>query len=108
MNLDEAEDAWQLLRAAVAQRELEEGMEESDSVLRRVQREAGFPEACPVHRLDYATSGCLAVALTQEGASDTVWKSKFYGAFRRDSASTVALSPSNDLVKNFRCTRCTD
>ena len=63
LNLDEAEDAWQLLRAAVAQREAEEGMEESDSVLRRVQREAGFPEACPVHRLDYATSGCLAVAL---------------------------------------------
>jgi hypothetical protein len=82
---DEAEDAWQLLRAAVAQREAEEGMEESDSVLRRVQREAGFPEACPVHRLDYATSGCLAVALTQEGASDTVWKSKFYGAFTRFS-----------------------
>ena len=82
LNLDEAEDAWQLLRAAVAQREAEEGMEESDSVLRRVQREAGFPEACPVHRLDYATSGCLAVALTQEGASDIslqwhrpVWKS---------------------------------
>ena len=70
LNLDEAEDAWQLLRAAVAQREAEEGMEESDSVLRRVQREAGFPEACPVHRLDYATSGCLAVALTQAGASD--------------------------------------
>ena len=32
LNLDEAEDAWQLLRAAVAQREAEEGMEESDSV----------------------------------------------------------------------------
>ena len=99
LNLDEAEDAWQLLRAAVTQREAEEGMEESDSVLRRVQREAGFPEACPVHRLDYATSGCLAVALTQEGASDTVWKSKFYGAFaessrlpprhRRDASSTA-------------------
>lgn len=70
LNTNEAEDAWQLLRDAVAQRELDEGMEESDSVLRRVQREAGFPEACPVHRLDYATSGCLAVALTHAGASD--------------------------------------
>ncbi len=131
MDEDEAEDAWQLLRAAVAQREAEEGMEESDSVLRRVQREAGFPEACPVHRLDYATSGCLAVALTQEGASDTVWKSKFYGVFvlnhrvvlhaidatparrrgsvclsRRDSASTVDAPDALIDFHTGRTSRC--
>ena len=105
MDEDEAEDAWQLLRAAVAQREAEEGMEESDSVLRRVQREAGFPEACPVHRLDYATSGCLAVALTQEGASDISlqWRKrtvdKAYeavveGAVAHDEGCLLYTSPS--------------
>ena len=47
--LDEAAAlaAWETMRAAVASREVEEGMEESDSVLSRVQRDAGFVDACP-------------------------------------------------------------
>jgi len=98
--LDEtqSEAAWLSLKEAVAAKEVEEGMEESDSVLRRVQREAGFPDACPVHRLDYATSGCLAVALTPEAAGDlsAQWRartvSKAYeavvaGAVARDSGA---------------------
>lgn len=70
--LDEAAAlaAWETMRAAVASREVEEGMEESDSVLSRVQRDAGFVDACPVHRIDVATSGCLAVALDGAAAAD--------------------------------------
>ena len=65
-----ASAAYRALRAAVLAAEAAEGMEESDSVLRRAQRDANWAEACSVHRLDYATSGCLAVALNSRAAAD--------------------------------------
>ncbi|KAJ8610679.1 hypothetical protein CTAYLR_005660 [Chrysophaeum taylorii] len=67
LSYEEADAAWNTLREAVRAAEARDGLEESDSVLARIK--ALFPEACPVHRLDKATSGVLAVALESRAAS---------------------------------------
>ena len=64
---EDALSAWIQISRAVRAAEIEEGLEESDSVVRRIQ--AVYEDACPVHRLDMATSGLLCVALDSDAAS---------------------------------------
>ena len=82
-----ASAAYRALKAAVLAAEAAEGMEESDSVLRRAQRDAHWTEACSVHRLDYATSGCLAVALNSRAAADLSAQWRKPGQEKGDSTS---------------------
>ena len=64
-----AREAYDRLKAAVEAAEIADGMEESDSVLVRAKRDARWAEACSVHRLDYATSGVLCLALDARAAA---------------------------------------
>lgn len=67
--VDEADAvrAWTLMTQAKLAAERADGLEESDSVLTRIK--AFHEEACPVHRLDYDTSGVLCVALHPPAAA---------------------------------------
>lgn len=63
----DAVEAWRVMRQAALEAEREDGLEESDSVITRIK--TYYEEACPVHRLDYDTSGVLCVALHPAAAA---------------------------------------
>ena len=68
MSSDDALIAWDEISLRVKELEKLEGLEESDCVLNRIRR--AFGDACPVHRLDMATSGLLCVAVDSNAAAN--------------------------------------
>lgn len=76
LSYESALASWETLARAVRAAEAADGMEESDSVLVRIQHI--FEDACPVHRLDRSTSGLMAIALDSVAAANlsTQWASR--------------------------------
>ncbi|KAJ1453970.1 pseudouridine synthase [Pelagophyceae sp. CCMP2097] len=99
MTEEDAQAAWEGLRAAVEAAEAAEGLEESDSVLRRIKR-AGFVDACPVHRLDVSTSGILAVALNPAGAAHLCeqWRTRVVEKRYEALVGGVVLQDSGEIT----------
>lgn len=88
-----AAGAWDAVLAATEALEAADGLEESDSVLKRCK--AFTAEARPVHRLDAATAGCLAVALSGKGAAhlSAQWRRR---RVSKEYEALVAGSPAAD------------